>query len=116
MVDPQHYCDTYLRALAQRGAQVAGEVARIRAVLPAAASLLRARYGARRVGFFGSLATGSFHEKSDVDLYVDSITGSYFDALADLSELLGRDVDLIELNRAPPSLAQRIAEDAHDIA
>lgn len=65
------------------------------------------RYGARRIRVFGSVARGEERPESDVDFLVDFDRG--YDLFAQrlplarqLSELLGRPVDLIpehELNR-----------------
>ena len=80
--------------------------------LPAVAAMLRARFGAHHVGYFGSLTTGSLYESSDVDLYVDRIRrGRYFNAVDQAIIALGRPVDLIELERAPASLQAAIARD-----
>ncbi len=84
-------------------------------MLPEAARLLRERYGAGRVGVFGSYANGTFREDSDVDLYVDAVKLDYFSCLADLSDLFGRPVDVVEMSSAPESLRARIREDGHDL-
>lgn len=65
------------------------------------------RYGARRIGVFGSVARGEERPDSDVDFLVDFPRG--YDLFAQrlplaqrLAELLGRPVDLVpehELNR-----------------
>ena len=92
-----------MRAAEQRATRLAG-------LAPAAAELLRSRYGARDVMLFGSLATGTFTERSDVDLAVSGVTAAdYFAALADLMALFGGPVDLVRLEQAPPSLLDRIA-------
>jgi predicted nucleotidyltransferase len=103
------------REAARRGA-IARRAAAIRRKLPEAAALLRERYGVRRVGVFGSLATGAFGEASDVDLYVDAVRkGAYFRAVAELTALLDADVDLVELEGAPESLAAHIMEEGQDV-
>ena len=93
------------------------EADRTLALLPRAASLLRHEFGANRVGYFGSLLRGRLWETSDVDLYVDRIPPehSYFRALDAVATLLGRHVDLVELETAQESMRQRIAEDGRDI-
>ena len=77
----------------------------------AAARLLRAA-GARRVWLFGSLAEGRARLESDVDLAVEGLPAStaYFRLVGDLVELYGTNVDLVELEKAPPGLAARILE------
>ncbi len=81
----------------------------LRAVTPAAATLLRERYGATRVWLFGSLAGTHVRESSDVDLAVEGMAGScYFAALTDLMTLFGAPVDLVRLEEASPSLVERV--------
>jgi predicted nucleotidyltransferase len=101
----------HLRHLvAERHRRAAGRARRLRQGLPAAAQLLGEIYGARRVVLFGSLATGSVSETSDVDLAVEGLPGPrYFAALSDLMALLACPVDLIRIEEAPESLRQRIA-------
>jgi predicted nucleotidyltransferase len=101
----------HLRSRAAERARVAAQrAARLMGLVPLAAELLRNRYGAREVVLFGSLATGSFTELSDVDLAVRGIDAAdYFAALADLMALFGGPVDLVRLEQAPASLGDRIA-------
>jgi predicted nucleotidyltransferase len=104
---------SHLRAQAAARAR-AGErrAARLRDILPAAADLLRSRFGATEVVLFGSLTTGTFTDRSDVDLAVCGIASSdYFAALAALMALFGGPVDLVRLEQAPPSLAERISRE-----
>ena len=83
---------------------------RLRHGLAGAAALLRTRYGATRVVLFGSLATESHRETSDVDLAVKGLPNAlYFAALADLMAHFGSPVDLVRLEDAPNSLRERIA-------
>lgn len=101
----------HLRRRAEERAR-AGELraSRLRGLLPGAASLLRTRYGAQEVVLFGSLATGTATERSDVDLATRGLSpGDYFAALADLMALFDGPVDLVRLELAPPSLLDRIA-------
>jgi predicted nucleotidyltransferase len=77
----------------------------------AAADLLKARFGARRVVLFGSLAHQAwFAPDSDVDLMVEGLaTGDYWQAWRLAEETVAdRAVDLIELETASPSLLQSI--------
>ncbi|MBI5850027.1 MAG: nucleotidyltransferase domain-containing protein [Planctomycetes bacterium] len=69
---------------------------------------------------FGSVARGQARADSDVDVGVLLSAGppktlSDFDRLADqqsqLTELLGREVDLVPLNGAPPDLLHRVLRD-----
>jgi predicted nucleotidyltransferase len=77
--------------------------------LPDARRLLVDRYGARRVWLFGSLARGDTRESSDVDVAVEGLDPmAYFPALADLTGLFDASVDLVEVERASPSLLARL--------
>jgi uncharacterized protein len=75
------------------------------------------RYGVRRLAAFGSVLREDFNaESSDVDLVVEfqSDVGAsahqYFDFKAALEQLLGRPVDLVELDAMPNSRLKRIIE------
>jgi predicted nucleotidyltransferase len=77
----------------------------------AAAATLKARFGARRVILFGSLAHSAwFAPDSDIDLAVEGLAGdSYWQAWRLVEELIGdRPVDLIEIETVGPSLLQAI--------
>jgi predicted nucleotidyltransferase len=101
----------HLRRLAAERACLAEQRAvRLLSLVPAAAQLLRGRYGAREVLLFGSLAAGTWTERSDVDLAVRGVDqAECFAALADLMALFGGPVDLVRLEQAPASLVDRIA-------
>ncbi|MBC7250675.1 MAG: nucleotidyltransferase domain-containing protein [Anaerolineae bacterium] len=76
-----------------------------------AASLLKSRFGARRVFLFGSLAHQAwFASDSDVDLAVEGLRGrDYWEAWRAVEEIIGdREVDLIEIESASNSLRHAI--------
>jgi predicted nucleotidyltransferase len=76
-----------------------------------AASILRSRFGARRVILFGSLAhAGWFTSDSDVDLAVEGLSASgCWQAWQALEEIIvDRTVDLIDLTMASNSLREAI--------
>lgn len=67
---------------------------------------------------FGSEARGEAGAESDVDLAVlftkeppPSLDGLGLDIAADLEHALGRNVDLVVLNRASPDLVHRVLRD-----
>ncbi|WP_019021924.1 nucleotidyltransferase domain-containing protein [Thioalkalivibrio sp. ALE23] len=69
---------------------------------------------------FGSHARGEACPDSDIDLAVltpEPMSRSLLDPLArlemDLSDTLGRRVDLVDLHSAPPDLVHRILRDGH---
>ncbi|RLB47437.1 MAG: nucleotidyltransferase domain-containing protein [Deltaproteobacteria bacterium] len=96
------------RTQRQRDREGEERASRLRARLPEAAEMLRAR-GAERVLLFGSLAEGHSGRASDVDLAVEGLDPKhYFACLADLMALFGGPVDLVRLEEASPSLRDRV--------
>lgn len=87
--------------------------ARARAVSSDLAQLLRRDYRVRRVVLFGSLARGEFRRDSDIDLAVEGLSDGDFFAAGAALERIARDidVDLVQLERAPPALAREIERD-----
>ena len=80
--------------------------------LNAVAELLEARFGLDALWLFGSEAAGRATAESDVDLAalfrrVPSPM-ELFGAQQDIGELLGRDVDLVDLDHASPILAMQV--------
>ena len=74
-----------------------------------AATVVKRRFGARRVVLFGSLAHRAwFGPDSDVDLGVEGLSGdTYWEAWRAVEEILGdRSVELIEMEAAGLSLRQ----------
>ena len=68
----------------------------------AAANLLRSM-GASEVFLFGSATTGQVRSDSDVDLAVKNLPPRlYFSAVSKASDLLGRPVDLVDLDDDSP--------------
>jgi len=92
------------------------EAQRVRRRLPEVAAILCKEHGARRVGYFGSLITGRLTPTSDVDLYVDRLrAGAFFTVVDRLWVLLGRPVDLVELDFAPASLGACIEREGVEL-
>jgi predicted nucleotidyltransferase len=76
-----------------------------------AATVLKSRFGARRVVLFGSLAHAAWSTPdSDVDLAVEGLAGKvYWQAWREIEAMIGdRPVDLIEVEMAGESLRQAI--------
>lgn len=73
------------------------------------------RHGLELVLLFGSRARGRTHAKSDTDIAIlarERLPFSVIDAIArDLRPVFGSDVDVVDLQAAPPLLAGRIARD-----
>lgn len=84
--------------------------------------LVKAKFGSdpsvAAVYLFGSLARGTARPDSDVDLGVlyrskppSTLLGQPFAAQAELAAELGRPVDLVVMNTAPPDLSHRVLRD-----
>ena len=72
------------------------------ATVAAVARLLRSM-GAKQVYIFGSAAKGELRPDSDVDLAVTGLPDRvYFSAVSKASEILGRPVDLVDLDDPTP--------------
>jgi predicted nucleotidyltransferase len=90
---------------------VRARVEEAQGALPALASLLATRFRARRVWLFGSLAWGTPHERSDIDLAAEGVDpGVYLAALVALDEASPVPVQLVRIEEAPPALRERILE------
>ncbi len=76
---------------------------------------IAAKYGARNVRIFGSVARGDADEKSDVDLVMDfDDSSSLMDhaaLLLELEELLGRKVDVAPEKHLRPRIRKRVLEE-----
>lgn len=70
--------------------------------LLAAANLMRT-LGATQVFVFGSATTGRLRPDSDIDMAVTGLPPKvYFSAVSKASDLLGRPVDLVDLDDSTP--------------
>jgi len=80
---------------------------------------LAARYGARNVRVFGSVARGEGDEYSDVDFLVDLEPGrSLFDLgglLIALERLLGRPVDVVTEKGLRPRIREQVRASAVEL-
>jgi len=82
------------------------------------ATVLKGRFGARRVVLFGSLADKQwFGPHCDVDLATEGVTSSqYWDAWRVAGEMIGdRVVDLVEIETAKQSLRRAIEQHGIDL-
>jgi len=74
----------------------------LRKSIERAAAVLK-EFGAREVYVFGSAATGTMREDSDVDLAVSGLPpGVFFKALGRAADALGRELDLLDLDQENP--------------
>jgi predicted nucleotidyltransferase len=71
--------------------------------------------GARDIRVFGSVARGQADADSDIDFLVEMEPGrsalDLSELILDLREMLGRDVDVVEIRRPSP-VAERIRREA----
>jgi predicted nucleotidyltransferase len=75
-----------------------------------------ARYGARQVRIFGSVARGEADEQSDIDFLVELEPGRTLLDLGglqyDLEQLLGRRVDVVMERGLKPRIRERVLREA----
>lgn len=96
----------FARVRAERQVRVRARVEAMRGALPELVRILVEQHGAREVWLFGSLAGGTPHERSDLDLAVRGVPPlEYFAALSDVQEHAPVPVDLVTLEDAPRALA-----------
>ena len=76
---------------------------------------IAAAYGVKSLSLFGSYARGEATENSDVDLLLDRGSGLHGWEIGglymDLSEALGKDLDLVTLSGADEDFLRRIRQD-----
>ena len=76
------------------------------------------RYGVRELSLFGSAARGEARPDSDIDLLVEFLPEAepglldHAGLMLDLSELLGRKVDLVSKNALKPLIRDSIIQDS----
>ena len=90
---------------------------RILSLLASRREDMRARFGVKELGVFGSAARDDMRYESDVDILVEvePSIGLGFVTLAErLEKLLGQPVDLVSRRAIKPSLWQRIEPELID--
>jgi predicted nucleotidyltransferase len=88
----------------------ASESARLHALVLAVVPQLVARYGATAAYLFGSIAAGTAHARSDVDLVVLGIgPADYWNLRHELEQALGRPLDLHTQDDDPTLVTKAIA-------
>jgi|GEM_PF-1326310 len=98
----------FRRREVEEHARDAVRLATLRAALPALVQLIEDAGGVD-VRLFGSVADGTVHADSDIDLGVSGLSSSaYFRLLGELLAAAPAPVDLVEMERAPASLRDHI--------
>ena len=82
-------------------------------ILRAHGQELKERFHVRKLGLFGSRATGTSREGSDVDVLVEFEAAhksfdNYVGLKSSLEEVFGREVDLVMSEAVKPRLKERI--------
>ena len=79
------------------------------------------RYSVRELSVFGSAARGTMRPHSDIDLLVEFLPEAepglldHAGLMLDLSELLGRKVDLVSKNGLKPLIRDSLTRDARRV-
>jgi len=79
------------------------------------------RYHVRELSFFGSAVRGEMRPESDIDMLVEFLPGAgidlvdYAGLMLDLSQLLGRKVDLVSKNGLKPLIRASVLEEARPL-
>jgi uncharacterized protein len=80
--------------------------------LPAVLACLDQRFDVDTVWLYGSASRGELRAGSDVDLAMlvrrHPTADELYEARSEAAELIGRDVDLVDLDRASPILAMQV--------
>jgi predicted nucleotidyltransferase len=80
---------------------------------------LKEKYNVKTLGFFGSYIRGEQKKKSDVDILVDFEHPigllDFVGMELELSEILGKKVDLVPRNALKPRIGKRILEEVRYI-
>ena len=91
----------------------------IKDILKNEKEILVAKYHVSELGVFGSFTRNEQHVRSDVDILVDftqSISAFQFiDLKYELSEMLGKKVDLVSKKALKPRIGKRILEEVEYI-
>ena len=79
------------------------------------------RYGVQELSVFGSAARGETRPESDIDLLVEFLPQAepglpdHAGLMLDLSEVLGRNVDLVSKNGLKPLIRDSVIQDARRV-
>ncbi|MEK7274711.1 MAG: nucleotidyltransferase domain-containing protein [Candidatus Desantisbacteria bacterium] len=67
------------------------------------AAIILKHYGARNVYLFGSIVKNTTHKDSDIDMAVEGLPPEvFFKAMGEVHSILGRPLDLIDLDEQNP--------------
>ena len=103
--------DAWRKRIAEEKQRLQSQANEMRTRAQKAAKALIEEFGVKEVWLFGSLAKEPRHEGFDVDLAVSGLPpGRHFAALARACEIVGRPVDLVALETAPPAMVRSIRQ------
>lgn len=109
------YLEAHRRGRAERQSSLAESAARARTHAEVAAVALSA-LGVRRVVLFGSLARGTFGERSDIDLAVEGLAdGMLIAAEVKANERSPVDVSIVRIEDAPPHIRAAIEREGIEL-
>lgn len=75
----------------------------------AVADHLKAKYGVKKVYLYGSLISGAFHGRSDIDILAVGFTGDYWRMLVEVEEIaIPFDCTVVCEEDAFPSLREKV--------
>ncbi len=90
-------------------------LAEIKAIIEKHKEEIKAKYGVKEIGVFGSLVRGEMKADSDVDILVEFEKPigffQFLDLEAYLSDLIGRKVDLVSKKALKPHIGRHILEE-----
>jgi predicted nucleotidyltransferase len=111
-VDPEETLAHVQAVLERRRSALEERASHARRIARVLASSLINEHGARRVLLHGSLASGHFHERSDIDLAVEGLSAvALMDAGVALDEAASPfNLDLVSLERMPEGMKRRIEQ------
>jgi len=91
------------------------DLAKIKKTLNQHKSLLKDFYGVKGIGIFGSVATNTNKENSDIDMLVEFSTPVGFFKFIELEEtltkMLGKKVDLVTKKALKPAIKEDILQE-----
>ena len=106
------YITAWKKRFSEKAKSLKVEREKIISMLPGAVTLLKKGFHIERVYLFGSLMKDTFNLSSDIDIAVKGLyLKDYPKALSLLWDYFGREINLVPLELASPSLARVIIKE-----